>query len=64
VDTSIFINSRFFLNIMTVSLIQQHAERDYRTRVQSFVTMSAGLAGFGTFIAGTLSELVGVQWAV
>jgi MFS family permease len=49
---------------MTVSLIQHYAERNYRARVQSFVTMSAGLAGFGTFIAGTLSELVGVQWAV
>ena len=35
-----------------------------RGRMQSFVTMSSALAGFGTFLAGMLSELVGVRWAV
>ena len=49
---------------MTATLIQYYVDPDYRGRMQSFVTMSGGLAGFGTFIAGMLSEGVGVQWAV
>ncbi len=49
---------------MTATLVQYYVDPDYRGRMQSFVTMSSGLAGFGTFIAGMLSELMGVQWAV
>ncbi len=49
---------------MTATLVQYYVDPDYRGRMQSFVTMSSGLAGFGTFIAGILSEWVGVQWAV
>lgn len=49
---------------MTATLVQYYAHPDYRGRMQSFVTMSSGLAGFGTFIAGMLSEVVGVEWAV
>jgi MFS family permease len=49
---------------MTATLIQYYAEPNYRGRMQSFVTMSSGLAGFGTFVAGVLSEAVGVQLAV
>jgi MFS family permease len=49
---------------MTATIVQYYVEPNYRGRMQSFVTMSSGLAGFGTFLAGILSEAVGVQWAV
>ena len=49
---------------MTATLVQYYVDPDYRGRMQSFVTMGGGLAGFGTFIAGILTEIVGVRWAV
>ena len=49
---------------MTATLVQYYVEPNYRGRMQSFVTMGTGLAGVGTFLAGILSEAVGVQWAV
>ncbi len=49
---------------MTATLIQYYVDPGYRGRMQSFTTMGMGLAGFGTFIAGVLSDWVGVQWAV
>lgn len=49
---------------MTATLIQYYVNPDYRGRMQSFVTMSSGLACFGSFLAGALSEIMGVQLAV
>ncbi len=49
---------------LTSTLIQYYAKPEYRGRMQSFVTMSSGLANFGTFFAGMLSVSVGVEWAV
>jgi MFS family permease len=49
---------------MTSTLIQYYVKPDYRGRMQSFVSMGAGLANFGTFFAGLLSESIGIEWAV
>ncbi|MFC1954718.1 MFS transporter [Chloroflexota bacterium] len=49
---------------LTGTLIQYYSDPDYRGRMQSFVTMGSGLASLGTFIAGVLSDSIGVQWSV
>ena len=49
---------------MTSTLVQSYVEPNYRARMQSFVTMASGLASFGTFFAGVLADIVGVQWSV
>lgn len=49
---------------LTGTLIQYYAKPEYRGRTQSFVSMSAGLANFGTFFAGILTGAIGVEWAV
>ena len=49
---------------LTATLIQYYVDPDYRGRMQSFVAMSSGLASFGTFLAGVMSEAIGVQWSV
>jgi hypothetical protein len=45
-------------------LIQSYAADEYRGRVTSVWLMQFSLVQFGTFIVGTLSELVGVQVAI
>ncbi len=49
---------------MTATIVQYYVEPDYRGRMQSFVTMTVGLSGLGTFVAGMLADLIGIQWAV
>jgi len=49
---------------MSTTLIQYYVDPDYHGRMQSFVTMSSGLACFGAFLAGALSEIMGIQLAV
>ena len=49
---------------LTGTLIQYYADPNYRGRMQSFTAMGAGLASVGTFIAGIMSDAIGVQWAV
>lgn len=51
---------------MTLSntLLQYYVEDEYRGRVMSIYLMEFGLASFGTFSAGLLTEVMGVQWAV
>ena len=49
---------------LSQSLVQYYVEPDYRGRMQSFVMMGQGVASFGTFIAGVLSDAIGVQWSV
>jgi MFS family permease len=48
----------------SVTLIQSYVEPDYRGRVVSFQMMAFGFASLGTFIAGFLSEAIGIQWSV
>jgi MFS family permease len=49
---------------MTTALIQSYVKPDYRGRMQGFFAMASNLATFGTFIAGAMSDVIGVQWAV
>jgi MFS transporter, DHA1 family, staphyloferrin A biosynthesis exporter len=46
------------------SLVQYYSEAAYRGRVMSFFMMGFGFGSLGAFVAGTLAEVVGVQWAV
>jgi MFS family permease len=46
------------------SLIQYYADTAYRGRVMSFFMMGFGFGALGTFLAGILAEVAGVQWAV
>jgi MFS family permease len=46
------------------SLIQTITEPQYMGRVMSIMMMNWGLSGLGTFLAGVLSQGVGVQWAI
>lgn len=49
---------------MTTTIVQTYVQPDYRGRIQGLLSMSLGLATLGTFLAGVISEAVGVQWAV
>ena len=49
---------------MTATLVQSYSQPEYRGRMQSFVSMAQGLASFGTYLAGILADIWGVQWAV
>ena len=49
---------------MASTIVQTYADPNYRSRMQSFITMSMALATFGTFLAGILSDIFGIQWAV
>jgi len=51
---------------MTLSntLIQYYVDDQYRGRVMSILMMQFGLTSFGTFLAGLLSESLGVQWVI
>jgi MFS family permease len=48
----------------SITLIQSYVEPDYRGRVVSFQMMAFGFASLGTFVAGFLSEAIGIQWSV
>jgi predicted MFS family arabinose efflux permease len=49
---------------LTGTLMQYYADPDYRGRMQSFTAMGSGLASIGTFLAGVVSDSIGIQWAV
>ncbi len=46
------------------TLIQYYVDDEYRGRVMSIYMMQFGLTSFGTFAAGLLAEVFGVQWVV
>jgi MFS family permease len=46
------------------SLVQYYVEPEYRGRVMSFMMMGIGFSSLGTFVAGLLSESIGVQWSI
>lgn len=46
------------------TLLQLHAEDEYRGRVMSTLFLSRGMVPLGTLMAGVLTTLVGVQWAL
>jgi MFS family permease len=49
---------------MTTTLIQTYAAPEYRARMQSLVAMATGISGFASFLAGALTDAIGVQWSV
>ena len=49
---------------MTTTIIQTYVPPAYRGRMQGLISMSLGLASLGTFLAGILTGMVGVQWAI
>lgn len=49
---------------LSIILIQSYVEPNYRGRVVSFQMMAFGFASLGTFLAGFLSEAIGIQWSV
>jgi len=46
------------------TLVQYYVEADYRGRIMSILMMQFGFMSLGTFIAGTMAESMGVQWAL
>lgn len=46
------------------SLAQNYTEPEYRGRVMSFMMMGIGFSSLGTFFAGALSEVIGIEWAI
>jgi MFS transporter, DHA1 family, staphyloferrin A biosynthesis exporter len=46
------------------TLLQLHAEDEYRGRVMSTLFLSRGMVPLGTLIAGLAATAVGVQWAL
>ena len=52
------------LMALGLTLLQSYTEASYRGRVMGFHTMGHGLASIGTFLAGTMAEVVGVQWSI
>ncbi len=46
------------------ALIQFYVDDRYRGRVMSLLQMQFGMMAFGTFAAGLLTEVVGIQWAL
>jgi MFS family permease len=51
-------------NAVSTTLIQSYAAPEYRARMQSFLAMAGGVSSFASFVAGMLSDAIGVQWAV
>jgi MFS transporter, DHA1 family, staphyloferrin A biosynthesis exporter len=49
---------------LSSTLVQSYVDNVYRGRVMSILMMEYGLMSFGTFTAGLLTEIVGVQMAV
>jgi predicted MFS family arabinose efflux permease len=49
---------------LTGTLIQYYADHEYRGRMQSFTVMGSSLASLGTFLAGVMSDVIGVQWSI
>ncbi len=46
------------------SLAQNYTEPEYRGRIMSFMMMGLGFSSLGTFFAGIIAEVIGIQWAI
>jgi len=46
------------------SLAQNYTPPEYRGRVMSFMMMGLGFSSLGTFFAGIIAEVIGIQWAI
>jgi len=46
------------------TLLQYYVDDEYRGRVMSILMMEFGIMSIGTFLAGLLAEVIGVQWSV
>ena len=49
---------------MNTTIIQTYAKPEYWGRMQGFSNMVTSLGALGTFLAGVLSDTIGVQWAL
>ena len=49
---------------MSATVVQSYVPPEYRGRMQSFVGVGNSLASLGTFLAGILADIIGVQWSV
>ncbi|MCJ7605373.1 MAG: MFS transporter, partial [Dehalococcoidales bacterium] len=45
-------------------LVQIYTKPEYRGRVMSFIMMEIGFSSLGTFFAGVMAEVVGIQWSI
>ena len=45
-------------------LLQTYSASEYRGRVMSLLIMQMSFFNFGTFIAGVMADIVGVQWTI
>ena len=45
-------------------LLQTYTTSEYRGRVMSLLIMQMSFFNFGTFIAGVLSDVIGIQWTI
>ena len=46
------------------TLLQYYVQDEYRGRVMSLYMMEFGLTSFGVFLAGVMTDIVGVRWSV
>ncbi|MGI5839745.1 MAG: MFS transporter [bacterium] len=46
------------------ALVQYYVDDKYRGRIMSILQMQFGMMSFGTFTAGVLTEIIGIQWAL
>ncbi len=46
------------------TLVQYYTEPEYRGRVMSFMMMEMGFSSLGTFFAGIMADVIGVQWSI
>ena len=46
------------------ALAQNYTEPEYRGRVMSFMMMGLGFSSLGTFFAGIMAEVIGIQWSI
>ncbi|MFX0203330.1 MAG: MFS transporter [Candidatus Hodarchaeota archaeon] len=53
-----------FRMTLASTLLQYYVDDTYRGRVMSIYVMEHGLSSLGTFFAGLLAEVIGVQWTV
>lgn len=49
---------------MNTTIIQAYAKPEYRGRMQGFSSTVTSLGSLGTFLAGVLSDTIGVQWSL
>ncbi|MFC1897751.1 MFS transporter [Chloroflexota bacterium] len=49
---------------LSTTLIQYYVDSTYRGRVMSVLMMQFGLTSFSTFLAGLMTDYIGIEWSV